>query len=72
MRTMSDVEAKPITSGIELCRANAPTVLQMDYAAEADEMGFIKVSQIPGWQSLHQSDALEAPRVTRTQPLVTA
>ena len=48
MRTMSDVEAKPITSGIELCRANAPTVLQMDYAAEADEMGFIKVSQIPG------------------------
>ena len=41
----------------------------MDNAAEADEMGSIRVSQIPRWESFHQNDPLEAPRVTRTQPL---
>ena len=70
MRTMSDAVAKPITSGVELCRANASTVLPLDYAAEGDEMGSIGVSQLPGWESVHQSHAREAPRVTQTQPLV--
>ena len=38
MRTMFDAVAKPITSGIELCRATAPTALPMDHATEADNM----------------------------------
>ena len=38
MQTMFDAVAKLITSGIELCRATAPTALPMDYATEADDM----------------------------------
>ena len=38
MQTMFDAVAKPITSGIELCRATAPTALPMDHATEADDM----------------------------------
>ena len=37
MRTMFDAVAKPITSGIELCRANAPTALPTYYITEADD-----------------------------------
>ena len=65
MRTMFDAVAKPITSGIELCRANAPTVLPTDYITEADDTGPTGVSQIPQWQTHRQSDLQEAPRFTR-------
>ena len=51
MRTMFDAVAKPITSGIELCRAMAPTALSMDHATEADEMEPTRALQIPRWES---------------------
>ena len=37
MRTMFDAVAKPITSGIDICRTSAPTALPIDYATEADD-----------------------------------
>jgi hypothetical protein len=67
MRTMFDAVAKPITSGIELCRASAPTALPMDYATETDDMGPTGVSQIPRRESQHQSDPQVAPQYTRPQ-----
>ena len=60
MRTMFDAVAKPITSGIELCRANATTALPTDYITEADDMG----------PTGRQSDPQEAPRFTRLQSAV--
>ena len=51
MRTMFDAVAKPITSGIELCRAMAPTALSMDHATEADDMEPTRALQIPRWES---------------------
>ena len=42
---------KPITSGIELCRAMAPTALSMDHATEADDMEPTRALQIPRWES---------------------
>ena len=65
-----DAVAKPITSGIELCRVSGPTILPMDYATEADDMGPTGVSQIPRRESQHQSDPQVAPQFTRPQPLV--
>jgi len=71
MRTMFDAVAKPITSGIELCRANAPTAIPTDYITEADDTGPTGVSQIPQWQTHSQSrDPQEAPRFTRLQSAV--
>ena len=70
MRTMFDAVAKPITSGIELCGVSAPTALPMDYATEADDMGPTRASQIPRWESQHQSHPQVAPQFTRPQPLV--
>ena len=37
MLTMFDAVAKPITSGIDICRTSAPTALPIDYATEADD-----------------------------------
>ena len=71
MRTMFDAVAKPITSGIELCRANAPTALPAGYATEADDTGPTGVSQIPQWQTHRQSDPQEAPRLARQQSAAT-
>jgi hypothetical protein len=51
MRTMFDAVAKPITSGIELCRATAPTALPMDHATEADNMEPTKALRTPRWES---------------------
>ena len=48
---MFDAVAKPITSGIELCRAMAPTALSMDHATEADDMEPTRALQIPRWES---------------------
>ena len=47
MRIIFDAVAKPITSGIELCRATAPIALPMDYATEADDMEPTRALQIP-------------------------
>ena len=41
-----------------------------DYATEADDMGLTGVSQIPRWESQHQSDLQVTPRSTRPQSLV--
>jgi len=41
---------KPITSGIELCRAMAPTALSMDHATEADGMEPTRALQLPRWE----------------------
>ena len=72
MRTMFDAVAKPITSGIELCRANAPTALPTDYITETDDAEPTGISQIPQWQTHSQSrDPQEAPRFTRLQSAVT-
>ena len=65
-----DAVAKPITSGIELCRVSGPTILPMDYATEADDMGPTGVSQIPRRESQHQSDTQVASQCKRPQPLV--
>jgi len=70
MRTMFDAVAKLITSGIELCRASAPTALPMDYATEADDMGPTRVSQIPRRESQHLSDPQVAPQFSRPLPSV--
>ena len=48
---MFDAVAKPITSGIELCRATAPTALPMDHATEADDREPTGALQIPRWES---------------------
>ena len=42
----------------------------MDYATEEDDMGPTGVSQIPRWESQHQSDLQVTPRSTWPQPLV--
>ena len=42
----------------------------MDYATEEDDMGPTGVSQIPRWESQHQSDLQVTPRSTRPQSLV--
>jgi hypothetical protein len=65
-----DAVSKPITSGIELCRVSGPTILPMDYATEADDMGPTGVSQIPRRESQHQSDTQVASQCKRPQPLV--
>jgi hypothetical protein len=49
---------------------SAPTTLPMDYATEADDMGPTRASQIPRWESQHQSHPQVAPQFTRPQPLV--
>ena len=49
MRTMFYAVAKPIISGIELCRANALTALPTDHAIKIDDMRPTEVSQIPRW-----------------------
>ena len=61
---MVDVVAIPIASGIEICRAIAATVLHMDHVVENFEAGPIGVSQIPRWDSSHQSVLHESPRDT--------
>jgi hypothetical protein len=67
MRTMFDAVAKPITSGIELCRATAPTTLPMDYATEADDMEPTRALQIPRWKSCdHIADMI--PRCRKFYP----
>ena len=48
---MFDAVAKPITFGIELCRATAPTALPMDHATEADDREPTGALQIPRWES---------------------
>jgi hypothetical protein len=50
MRTMFDAVAKPISSGIELCRATAPTALPMDHATEAGNMEPARALQTPRWE----------------------
>ena len=67
MRTTFDAVAKPITSGIELCRATAPTTLPMDYATEADDMEPTRALQIPRWKSCdHIADMI--PRCRKFYP----
>jgi hypothetical protein len=55
MRTMFDAVAKPIASGIEKCRATAPTFLHIDHVDETVEAGPIGFSQIPRWESPHRT-----------------
>ena len=67
MRAMFDAVAKPITSGVELCRATAPTALPMDYATEADDMGPTGALQIPRRESCdHTADMI--PRSMNVNP----
>ena len=63
MRIIFDAVAKPITSGIELCRATAPIALPMDYATEADDMEPTRALQIPRWESCdHIADKIPRSR----------
>ena len=49
---MFDAVAKPITFGIELCRATAPIALPMDHATdEADNMESTRALQTSRWES---------------------
>ena len=51
MRTMFYAVAKPIISGIELCRANATAALPTDHVIEIDDRRPTEVSQIPRWDN---------------------
>ena len=66
MRTMFDAVAKPISSGIELCRATAPTALPMDHATEAGNMEPTRALQTPRWESCdHTADMTHRSRNVR-------
>ena len=64
MRTMVDAVAKPIASGIEKCRATAPTFLHIDHVDETVEAGPIGFSQIPRWESDATSHSIIVNPVT--------